>query len=390
MKPIMKKKAKNRLVSAAMTSLLYTTFMVATTQAEDFKPEVLTVEKTIAAGPNVFVEWSGWDAASKIHIYSQADLSYKGFISSGLTSQFITSHDGKTLYLLSTYMKRFTTGPIESVLEIYDISTLTKIKEVVLSGKAAMSIAMNGLLEHSSDDKYVYVQNATPATSVSVVDVASGTVLTEVPTPGCYGIIPATSGYKFSTLCGSGQIKTVALKGTEYTLTASEKIFDVDSDALFIHSERRGNGDLIFTSFNGNLYLVSDKDEKVKLKEKIAVSADIEGNWAPGGYSITAYNKPNDMVFMIMHPDAEEGSHKDASTEIWAYSLKQKKLLSRSAAEGLIALDATQDKIPKLFGSNENDESVDMFAPTKGTKFDYEKTGSDARVLWTTALMVSK
>lgn len=120
------------------------------------------------------------------------------------------------------------------------------------------------------------------------------------------------------------------------------------------------------------------------------MNAGIEGSWAPGGYSITAYNKPNDMVFMIMHADAEEGSHKDASGEIWAYSLKQKKLLSRSPAEGLIALDATQDKDPVLFGSNENDESVDRFAQTKAGKFVYEKTGSDARVLWTTALMVSK
>ncbi len=358
--------------------------------AENFVPEVMTVEKNIAPGPNVIVNWTGWDAASKVHFYSEDDLSYKGSVSGGLTSQTMTSNDGKTLFMMSTYMKRMTTGPVEHVLEVFDISTLTKTKEVVLDGKAAMSMAMKGLLEVSSDDKYVFIQNATPATSVTVVDVAVGKILTEVPTPGCYGIIPAKESKKFSTLCGTGQIQTITLKGAEYSLASSEKIFDVDSDALYLHSERRSNGDLILTSFNGNLYILNDKDDTVKLKEKLAVSAGVEGSWAPGGFSITVYNAPNDMVFMLMHPDAEEGSHKDASAEIWAYSLKQKKLLSRTAAEGLIALDVSQDKEPKLFALNEDDEAVDMFSLVKDSKFQFEKTGSDTRVKWTTWLMVSK
>jgi methylamine dehydrogenase heavy chain len=357
--------------------------------ADIFKPEVFTVEKAIKPGPNILVNAASWDGSSKIHVYGQDGLLYKGLMGIGLTSQFVVSADGKTAFVLSDYMKRYTYGPVESVLQIFDIATLTPVREILVPTKAVKAIGMTNLIELSADEKFLYIQNATPATSVTVVDLAQNKVVSEVPTPGCYGIYAAKKAGKFSTLCGSGQIKTYTLEGGEYKTETSTKIFDVDADPLYIHAQRRSNGQLIFTSFNGNLYLLDDSGKNVVLQEKLEVTRGIEGNWVPGGYAVSVYHKPSDQVFMVMHSGAYEGSHKDVSEEIWAYNLAKKKLVSRSEAIGLVALAVTQDKQPKLYGSNEEEETVDEYTVSDAKKYLFSKTASDEKAGWTTSLLVT-
>lgn len=364
---------------------------VAAAQAEGtpFKPETFTVEKAIKPGANVLVNTASWDGSSKLHVFGQDGLEYKGLVGMGLTSQFVVSRDGGKAYVLSDYMKRYTYGPVESVVQIFDIKTLSPVTEIIVPNKAAKAIGMTQLIELSADEKFLFIQNATPATSVTVIDLQRNAVVNEIPTPGCYGIVAAPKGQKFSTLCGSGQFKTYVFKGSDYISETSEMIFDPQVDALYLHAQRRGNGELIFTSFNGNLYLLDDSGKAVVKKKIISVSKGIEGDWVPGGYAITAYNKANDVVFMLMHSGAYEGSHKDASEEIWAYSLGKNKLVSRSPAPHLVALTATQDKEPRLYGANEEDESVDEYQLSDAKKFIFSKTASDERVGWTTSLLVA-
>lgn len=383
-------KKSNPLTYRICTAASLLCFSQAASAEEQFIPEVFTVEKSISAGPNVFINEASWDGASRIHVYGQDGLEYKGELSLGLTSQIVASSDGKRVFALSHYMKRYTYGPVESVLQIFDVATLSPTTEIIVPNKAVQTIGMSGLIEKSADDKFVYIQNATPATSVTIVDVDTGTLLPELPIPGCYGIFPAENGNKFSTLCGTGQIKTYTIKNGTYSVGTSEKIFDVDSDALYVHAQRTKSGKLMFTSFNGNLYIVDDSRETAKLVETIAVSQGIEGDWVPGGYQVTAYNAPNDMVFMIMHSGAYEGSHKDSSEEIWAYSLKSKKLVSRFVAEYLIAVGVTQDKKPKIYGSNDEDGTVDEYLLADAKKFAFEKTASDERAGWSTSLAVPR
>lgn len=366
-------------------------FPLAAAQAADtpFKPETFTVEKAIKPGPNVLVNTASWDGSSKLHVFGQNGLEYKGLVGMGLTSQFVVSRDGSKAYVLSDYMKRYTYGPVESVMQIFEIKTLSPVTEIIVPNKAAKAIGMTQLIELSADEKLLFVQNATPATSVTVIDLQKNAVVSEIPTPGCYGIVAAQKGQKFSTWCGSGQFKTYVLNGADYTSETSETIFDPQTDALYVHAQRRGNGELIFTSFNGNLYLVDDSGKTVVKKKIIPVSKGIEGKWAPGGYAVSAYNKANDVVFILMHSEAYEGSHKDGSEEIWAYSLSKNQLVSRSPAEDLVALATTQDKEPRLYGSNEDDESVDEYQLSDAKKFIFKKTASDERVGWTTSLLVA-
>ncbi|WP_353220082.1 amine dehydrogenase large subunit [Salinisphaera sp. S4-8] len=358
------------------------------TKASAFEPETFTVEQGIAEGPLVLVNQASWDGASRIHVYSQDGLDYQGLLSMGLTSQLIVSPDHSRVYTLSDYMERYTYGPIHSVVQAFDIDTLKPVAEVEVPNKAVKAIGMEHLIEISADGKYVYVQNATPGTSVTVVSVDDMSVLKEIPTPGCYGIYPSAEGHRFTTLCGPGTLNSYDVDEQDPGATPSDKFFNVEADALYLHSVRTQDGHLVFTSFNGNLYVVDDSGDKAKLVKKLAVTEGVDGDWAPGGYGVTAYNAANDMLFMIVHSDAYEGSHKDMSEQIWAYSLADEKLLSRSKAPHLVAIATSQGERPTLYGSNEEESSVDVYtAGDDGFKF--KKTDSDERVGWTTSLMTA-
>ncbi|ODN68131.1 amine dehydrogenase large subunit [Methylophaga muralis] len=340
------------MLSLGLLGSISTTFSYA---EDEFVPEVLTVEPSIAPGPSIFVLDQSWDGASWVHIRSAEDLtSIKGSLSAGVVSQFAMSKDGKSAYTASVYAKRIMSGPTESVLEEFDAKSLVKKREIILSPKMAQSAPQLSYLEFSADGKYAYVQNATPATSVTVVDMEAGEVLTEIPHPGCVGIYPALKGNRFSSLCGDGTVTSYSFSadGKVNNPVKSAKVFDADDDPVYVHVLRVDN-DLVLTSFNGNLYRVSDADEKPSLVDKFSYVEGVEGEWAPGGVAVMTYNKANNVVFMTMHSKAYNGSHKNGAEEIWTISLDSKKVVSRMPVDiedsGISSLAVTDGKDPILF-----------------------------------------
>jgi methylamine dehydrogenase heavy chain len=225
-------------------------------------------------------------------------------------------------------------------------------------------------LQLSADERYAYVQNATPATSVSVVDLKAGKMLVEIPTPGCFGIYPALQGARFSSLCGNGTLTSFTFNedGSIVKPVKSEKIFDADTDPLFIHAVR-AEKDLIFTSFNGNLYRISDDVESARLIDKFAYSAGVDGMWAPSGVALMAYNLGNNVLFVNMHPNARNGTHKDLAKEVWAIDLSTKKLLSRSPIDSSISLAVTQGKEPVLFSVDSEAITLTKYEVNPADKF---------------------
>ena len=319
--------------------------------SETFVPEVLTVQERINPGPNVFVLDQSWKGASRLNVIAEEDLAHKGNVSMGITAQMTLSQDRKTAYTISAYAKRISYGPTEAVLQEFDVETLTLKREIIISDKMALVAPSHAIFNLSADEKLAFVQNATPATSVTVVNLEKGEVVAEIPNPGCFGTFPAQTGYRFSSLCGDGTVQTfeVTADGEFGAPQRSAKLFDPDADALYVMPERVGK-DLLFPSFKGNLYRIDDSGKAATLKEIYKVSEGVEGNWAPGGVDVLAYNKAHNVAFLTMHGDAKEGTHKDYSQEIWAYDLKAKKVLYRSVVEGAGAIAVTQGKEPVLFG----------------------------------------
>ncbi|WP_051340966.1 amine dehydrogenase large subunit [Azospirillum halopraeferens] len=338
----------------ALCALLAVAGTPALAQQAEFTPEQLTVRDAIDPGPNVLVYQQEWKGAGSIAVFGKNDLAFKGLMTSGMMGQMVVAPDGRRAYGQSTFMKRIVYGDFEQVVQIYDVPTLSVVGEIALPPKAAMTLGYEPMFRLSADGAFLYVQNGTPAASVTVVDTAKGTAVQEIPTPGCWGIYPSTAGHAFSTICGTGTFQTFALsaEGTVTGKTQSAAIFDVDTDPIFI-SGARVDGDLVFVSFNGTLHRLSDADGTVKAVASRRITDGVEGAWAPGGYNLIAYAAKAGVLFVGMHANAGDGSHKNPAEEIWAYDVKGGTVLSRSPVEHIASLTVSDDDAPVLFGLSE-------------------------------------
>ena len=328
---------------------------------EPIAPETLTVETQIPAGPNVLSLDQAWGGASRINVLGAGDLSMKGNITPGLQAQIALSPDGATLYTTSNYPKRIVSGPTETVVAEWDVATLSLKREILIPSKAAMIEPQPAMLALVDGGKYLLVQNATPATSVTVVDLAAGKPLAEVPTPGCWGAIPAATGASFLSLCGDGslQVSSFAADGTIAEPKKTPSVFDPDADALFTNPARAGD-DLLFASFGGSLYRVTLKDGAATAGEKFSFTEGL-GDWAPGGSEVLGYHEGTGVAFVLMHSGAAEGSHKDPAEEIWAIDVAGKKVLYRSPAAHQKSITVTKSTPPVLFLANDDEGVVTRY-----------------------------
>ncbi|PKR89754.1 amine dehydrogenase [Pleomorphomonas diazotrophica] len=340
-----------------LTHVAFGAFLVAAPAAlaEDaFTPEQVSVKEAIDPGPNVFVYQEEWKGAGSIAVFAQDSLKLKGLMSTGAMGQMLVAPDGKTAWAQSSFLKRIVYGPNEQVLQTFDIDKLTVKGEAILPPKAAMALGYSALLRLSTDGKLIFVQNATPASSVTVADAATGATLQEVPTPGCWGIYPLPGKSGFATICGDGTFSTVTVSadGKTASAEASAPIFDPDADPIFIEDESY-DGALYFVSYKGVLYKLDPSGKTVAKLETTELTAGVEGGWAPGGYQLMSIAPKAGVLFIQMHPDAKDGSHKFVAKEIWAYDLKAKKVLSRSKVEDVASLVASKSDTPLVFGSTE-------------------------------------
>ncbi|MFT8422970.1 MAG: amine dehydrogenase large subunit [Gluconacetobacter sp.] len=315
-----------------------------------FVPEVVSVKERMSPGPNVFVNQMDM-ATSTIYIFSTKDLTLKGNVSGGSWGLATLSRDGNTAYMASGFLSRVAYGTGEDVLQIFDVPTNTVKKEIILPYKLTQYTPDAAQLRLSADEKFIYIQNATPATSVTVVDLEKGKVVKEIPSPGCYGIYPMESGYGYSAICSDGSFATFKLSpdGQSFTSQKSEKIFDVDEDPIFLASARV-DSDLVFLSYNGNLYRVSDASGVIRKVDVIAATKGVPGSWGASGYGVMSYDSETGIMFMAMSSNRHEGTHHHGATEIWAYDMKKKKIVSRSPVKDISTIGVVKGEQTNLFG----------------------------------------
>lgn len=340
-------------------------------QEAEFVPETVTAKERVDPGPKVFVNVQNWDGGpSVVRFYSTKDLSVVGTVDAGSQSHFAVSADGKTVYMASGYYKRLTSGPGEHVVRIFDVDTASLIKEIELPVKVSQYTDDASLMQLSADEQYLYIQNATPATSVTVVDLKQGKVVQEVPSPGCFGIYPSLKGHVYSTICGDGTFTTMTLSedGTTFTSKKSGPIFDPAEDPIYLSFDRAGS-DLLFISYKGVVHRLSDSDGVIRTIETIPIAEGVAGNWGTSGYTVVSYNEPNGILFVPMAPDRHDGSHYHEAQEIWAYDLKNRKLLYRSPVKGITSVITTDDPVPTLFGLDFRAEKIFKYDVDPEAKF---------------------
>jgi methylamine dehydrogenase heavy chain len=306
---------------------------------------------------------------SKIRVIDGDDFSILGQLTNGSFGSFAISADRKTLFDATSFFARGDHGTRTDVVEYYDTATLNPRSETILSGKRAPSNQYPVFLVESAEAKFLLVQNATPASSISIIDLATKAVLSEIPTAGCFGIYASSKvPGRFSTLCGDGAAVTVNFDATgkETGRKRSATLFDPDSDALFISGVRMGDR-MIFVSFLGNVHIIDFSGDAATQETPWTFIGAKEqaAHWRPGGYANIAYSPSNGQLYLGMHPHGEEGSHKTPAAEIWRVDVAKRMVTARAKSDGANYLQVSKEDHPLLFTVN-----VKLDVPGSITRYD--------------------
>lgn len=277
----------------------------------------------------------------RIRVFDATKGRFLGMVSTGFAGNFTLSAKADELYVATTYYSRGTRGERTDLLEVHDTVNLAPQYEVILPPRRAQALNYRGLLRATGSGRYVLVQNATPATSITVVDLAARQVVNEIQTPGCWGTLPAASGHRFSMLCGDGKVATITLneQGQVADRQVSAKLFDADTDAWFHHAEQVGDR-YWFVSFLGQLTELDlgGPVARVMRQQSLVSAADRKGGWRPGGYQNFAVDPSAHWLVAGMHPKGAEGSHKSPAAQLWVFDLQTGQRVARHAGKGTASL----------------------------------------------------
>lgn len=279
----------------------------------------------------------------RIRVLDAISGRFLGMVSTAYVGNMALSPQRDTLYVATTHLSRSTRGDRADVLEVYGADDLAFKYEVLLPAKRAQALNYRWLVSTSANGRFVFVQNATPATSVTVVDLQTRSVAAEVPTPGCWGALPA-AGHpsRFSTLCGDGTMATVTLdeSGKPADRQVSAKLFDADADAWFHNAERVGDR-YWYVSFQGKVTELDLGGAVAQVKathDLIATPAERKAGWRPGGYQVAAVDPSGRYLVAGMHSKGGEGSHKLPAEKLFVLDLATGKRLPSLPGNMAIAM----------------------------------------------------
>jgi len=313
---------------------------------------------------------------SKVHIVLTDKMNYAGQLPAGFSAQMLPMPAEGQIAIASTYYSRMYRGERTDVLEIWDKATLTFKKELVLPSIRALYAASRSAMAETLDRKFILIQNATPASSITVVDLVNWKVAGEIPDPGCFGIyLFPDKPHEFGSLCGDGKMALYAIddQGAGKFTGSSDALFDPATDPVYMFAETHGNR-FIMLSFNGNVRLIDVTAGKPKLTKTFSIVEGIPDNWRPGGYQPFAYDPKSDVLFVLMHKNGKEGSHKLVAEEIWAVSLTTAKVLSRSPCEAIDSLVNIPGEKPIVVGGEPGNDYLNQYEADPLNSFKLQRT----------------
>ena len=302
---------------------------------------------------------------SKLMIIDGESLNVIGHVALGMAGHVTLTPDRSELLVSTAYMTKLNRGERIGQMDVYDATTLKLKAEISVPPKHSQSFPYRGKIRTSADGRLVFMQNSTPASSVTVVDRIAGKFVAEIATPGCWMIyVPQSVSDRFSTLCGDGTMLTVKVdaEGKPLERKKSAKFFDADEDALFT-SGAQLEDNYTFVSFKGNVQTVNVAGDTAVAEAPwpLVTAADAKAGWRPGGYQPVALHDKSGRIFVAMHPKGKEGSHKVPAKEIWAFDPSTKKRISRAPGHHATVIAASRGDAPRLFAYSTDKSTMVVF-----------------------------
>lgn len=362
----MNSRSPGRALARVAAGLLVATLAHAETPTN--LPEQVTITKMPAAdGQRVYVSdpAMGHLVDGRMHVLDGGKMRYLGLIGSGFAGLVTLSHDGRFVYVATAYYSRLQRGTRTDVVEVYRSEDLGFDHEIVIPPKRAQGLQIKALTAMSADDRYLFVQNATPATSITVVDTKERRVTAEFANPGCWGVLPwPNKPRRVTSICGDGTTTNFDLddKGELAATTAGPAFFNPDVDPVFMHYEVVGDR-IVFVSYHGKVHTLRMADAGLQSDGEpwslVDAAAEKKG-WRPGGFQLFAIDPAGKRIVVGMHEGGTEGSHKNPASALWVFDLASHKRVGQ--LPGTTALSMTfAPKLPRLFVLSAADNRIVSF-----------------------------
>jgi len=224
------------------------------------------------------------------------------------------------------------------------------------------------LTRQSADGRFLLVQNATPATSVTVVDLQARKTASEIPTPGCWGVIPwPDQPRRFSSVCGDGTLATFDIDDTGALAkrSASAKFFDADADPMFMHYDMLGTK-AYFVTYHGKAQAIDLSGDAPRFDAPwtFVDAASARQEWRPGGFALFAIEPASGKLIVGMHSHGKEGSHKNPAEQLWVIDLKTHQRVARAPGHMALSMALTHGDKPQLMVLNGADNTLMAFDAT--------------------------
>ncbi|WP_431824522.1 amine dehydrogenase large subunit [Burkholderia sp. F1] len=354
------------------------------------KPEELVVQKMPPWHPHeIFVVDISLPVMTdgRVHVYDADAKKLLGQIDAGFGPGFAISPDHKTSFVATTYFSRGSHGTRTDVVEMTDNATLDRAGEIPIPPKHAQHVPSPYNTAFSADGKRLYVANITPSASVTVVDVASRKVLSEIDMAACVLAYPSGND-RFTSLCESGKALTVTLdaNGKEAKRTMSDAFIDVDQDPAYVNASPYQGG-YLFTTFHGRVRSADFRGDQPVFGKPWPLLADAEraDGWRPGGMQQTAVQARLHRYYVAMHKGGE-GTHKEPGTQVWVYDLRTKQRIARwdlaqQKIDPLVSIQVSEDDKPLFYGLTPTSDLVILDARTGKLQHVEKQVGNTSSLL---------
>ncbi|MCB1710053.1 MAG: methylamine dehydrogenase [Halioglobus sp.] len=370
---------KGRGLLAAVTGILLT----GTALAQQDRPPPLPIEPTgiIQTLPATYppswflVQDAGFFHMSDGKVYvidTAADTlagQVKGTFNVSMIGNITQSPERGEIYAAETFHTRGSRGDRIDVLTVFDQTTLAPKGEVILpTGKRFMGMPERYALLIMDNDRWLGIANFSPATSVTLIDLDTRKIIGEIPTPGCVLVYP-TGTRGFSSLCADGRFLSteLAADGSVAKQTRTDVFFNSDTTPIFEHPAVIGTT-AFFPSIAGLVYPVDISGPVAKVGEpwNLVPEAERAQQWAPAGIGLIDKDDQG-RFYIIMHPDAKDGSYQGGGPEVWVFDAAAKKRVQRIKLQSWgLSLAVSRGENPVLMVVNPADMSLEMYNTGSG------------------------
>ena len=291
----------------------------------------------------------------------------KGMFNSSFIATVNQASVRPEMYVAETFFSRGSRGERTDVLTIYDKPTLAPVGEVILPNNNRYSGIPNQFANTLIDDeKLLLIFNLNPATSLSVVDLVNRKYVGEIPIPGCSLAYP-TGKRGFTSICAGGDLYSAQLNadGTIASSGRTQAFNDIDTNPLFEKPAMVGST-AYFPTFLADMVEVDLSGPAATLGERWSLLQGDDGGWRPGGMTY-AISDADGQLYVLMHPQGYDGSHKDPGVELWLFDPQSKKRLARHPLKTpALSIAITRDKASPLIIATNVEMALDVYDAKSG------------------------